>query len=330
MQLDDSSFCWELVSGDAIPRGRSLRYTLMVELGLRRAGAAGHAHDFDFDAIGRAALGGLDDPELKTGDLGLYLWADARAGRDDGAALLSRLDARLAQEPLETLEGQQLAWIVIGSALRSAPVAKPAVEALLANQEPSGLLRHRGGESRRARFPNFATQIYGVLALATAAKQEVDERALPAARRAADRLIELQLADGGWPWLFDAQRGRVVERYEVYSVHQHAMAPMGLLELHELTGDDGYRRAAVEGLPWIHGQNELGEDMVERDEEMILRSIRRRPGFDRVALYAKTALATAGIGTDRPGTFLELNRTCRPYELGWLLEGWAGREALAR
>jgi uncharacterized protein YyaL (SSP411 family) len=215
---------------------------------------------------------------------------------------------------------------VIGAALQSAPVAEPAFEALLANQASSGLLRH-GGSGRRARFPNFATQIYGVLALTIAAKQGVDDRALRAARRAADRVIALQLEDGGWPWLFDAERGRVVERYEVYSVHQHAMAPMGLLELHELTGEDGYRAAAVRGLPWIHGQNELGADMVRRDEGIVLRSIRRRRPLDRAAIYAKTAAALAGVAVDRPARFLELNETCRPYELGWLLEAWAGREA---
>ncbi len=217
---------------------------------------------------------------------------------------------------------------MIGSALQAAPIAGLAFEALLANQEAGGLLRH-GGSGRRARFPNFATQIYGVLALTTAAKQGVDERARAAARRAADRVIALQLGDGGWPWLFDAERGRVVERYEVYSVHQHAMAPMALLELHELTGEDHYRAAAVRGLPWIHGRNEVGADMVRRDEGLILRSIRRRRGLDRLALYAKTAAATAGLAWDRPGRLLELNRTCRPYELGWLLEAWAGREALA-
>jgi hypothetical protein len=59
----------------------------------------------------------------------------------------------------------------------------------------------------------------------------------------------------------------------------------------------------------------------------VLRSIRRRRPLDRTAIYAKTAAALAGVAVDRPARFLEVNETCRPYELGWLLEAWAGREA---
>jgi hypothetical protein len=329
MQLPDGAFCTELVQGDPAPRGRSLRYTLMVELGLRKATGAGHEHGFDLDRISKAALEGLESPGLKPGDFGLYLWADARAGGRRRADLAGRLHSAVQSLELAALEGQQLAWIVLGSSLAAIELAPRALEQLLANQTASGLLRHGGSGRIRPRFPNFATQIYGVLALATAARLELDERALPAARRAADRLLELQLEDGGWPWLFDADRGRVVERYEVYSVHQHAMAPMGLLELFEASGDERYRDAAVRGVPWIHGENELRADMVDLDERYILRSIRRRRPLDRLALWTKTAAALAQLELDRPARFLELNRTCRPYELGWLLEGWCGREELA-
>ena len=66
----------------------------------------------------------------------------------------------------------------------------------------------------------------------------------------------------------------MVERYEIYSVHQDAMAPMGLFELTEATGDPRYRDAATRGLAWIHGANELGLDMVDRENQLVLRSIR--------------------------------------------------------
>ena len=54
------------------------------------------------------------------------------------------------------------------------------------------------------------------------------------------------------------RKGRIVEPYEVYSVHQHGMAPMGLLALAEATGDQRYVAAADRGLRWIYGRNELG------------------------------------------------------------------------
>ena len=204
---------------------------------------------------------------------------------------------------------------------------RAALDELAGRLDPAtGLLYHYGGSHPRRRFANFATESYGTLALATAAKNG-DERALAAARAVADRLIALQLPDGGWPWLYDVRRGGVVEPYEVYSVHQHAMAPMALLQLAEASGESRYAEAARHGLRWIDGHNELGLEMVDEREELIYRSIRRRRPLDRTLLYANTAASfVVGHGLARTGRRVELNATCRPYELGWLLEAWCGRE----
>ena len=116
-----------------------------------------------------------------------------------------------------------------------------------------------------------------MLALAVAARNgHLTDRALATARRVAGRLLELQRPDGGWPWIFDAKRGAVVEPYEVYSVHQDAMAPMALLELSEVTGDPKYRDAAIRGLDWIFGQNDLDREMLDREAGILYRSIRRK------------------------------------------------------
>jgi hypothetical protein len=333
MQLPSGLFAYELAKGATEPTGRSLRYTVMTEIGLRRATAAGIEHPFDLDRINEASLGELGSPELKPGDFGLLLWADALAegGRSDE---LERMLGGSLQRPggLAAREGMEVAWIVQGLALqgRRGPVLEQALEVLLgANMARSGLLYHFGPGNRRRRFPNFATQIYGVLALATAARLELDERALPAARRLADRLLELQLADGGWPWLFDAERGTVVERYEVYSVHQHGMAPMALLELGGVSGDPRLAEASSRGVDWLHGRNDLGLEFADEEERLIYRSIRRKAPWDRIAIAANLA-GSALIG--RPvlagPRALELHAVGRPYELGWLLEAWAGREAL--
>ena len=166
-----------------------------------------------------------------------------------------------------------------------------------------------------------------MLALATAARLGLDARAAPAATSIAESLISLQLPDGGWAWLYDAEQGRVVERYELYSVHQHAMAPMALLELADATGDERPVEAALHGLGWIHGRNELGLDMVDREQAIVYRSIRRKLPWARLFLYANTgaayAVRRAVLGQGRE---VELNAGSRPYELGWLLEAWCGRE----
>jgi hypothetical protein len=340
MELPSGLFCLERRRGDTEPHGRSLRYSLMVLIGLVRAELAGYEHGFDLERLRRALLERLDDGELKAGDYGLFLWANAVTGGERADELAGRLEASLSRSGgLAGREGMEVAWIVQGLALASergdaasaAGVLQEALELLTRrNRSESSLFYHHGADGLRRRFPNFATQIYGVLALATAARLDIRPDALDVAARAAERLVALQLTDGGWPWLFDAETGRVVERYEVYSVHQHAMAPMGLLALHEAGGGRELVDAAVHGLGWIHGRNELGADMVDREDGLIYRSIRRRRPLDRAALVGSTAsslILRHPLPLGRIG--IELNATCRPYELGWLLEGWCGREALA-
>ena len=331
MLLPSDLFCWEVVEGDPEPRGESIRYTLIVLLGLLRAREAGLSLPVEPERLRDAVERALGRPEVTPGDFGLLLWVESRAGTGATERLVASLDDSLRlHDGLPAREGLELAWIVTGLALAAGESEaartqlRPALDQLLANQASSGLFRHFGAPGVRRRFPNFATEIYSVLALTEVARQGLDERALPAARKAADRLLELQLPDGGWPWLYDAQRGDVVERYEVYSVHQHGMAPMTLFELTEVSGDERYAAAAHRGVPWMFGANELGENMAPLERGMTYRSIRRRRPLDRLWLYANTALA-GRLGRQRKGAgrMLEINRTCRPYELGWLVEAWA-------
>ena len=104
------------------------------------------------------------------------------------------------------------------------------------------------------------------------------------------------------------------------------MAPMAFLELGEALDDPGYRDVALESLTWLGGQNDLGRPMIDPDQRLIYRSIRRRPPFNRIALYTNTALAYTGrrpvVSSRGP---LEINPTDRPYHLGWILEAWCGR-----
>jgi hypothetical protein len=336
MQLEDGSFCHEVVRGAPAPRGRSLRYTAIVLLGLLRAEARGRDHPFDTARLKSRLIDTVGAPEVTPGDIGLLLWADARSGTEATDRLLDALRASVRRTGLDGLEGMEVAWIATGLAETHLRLKRPEVDPLLAamvaqlldrRSSPSGLLLHRGSGSRR-RFPNFATQIYGVIALVRIAGILEDPRAADAARRIGDRLLELQRSNGGWPWIFDARRGTVVEPFEVYSVHQDAMAPMGLFDLSESTGDPRYREAALRGLDWIW-ENELGRPMLDPGAGMLYRSIRRRRPLDRGVLYANTLGSYLGRAPlARWNGPLEVNPTDRPYHLGWVLEAWSGREAV--
>lgn len=325
MRLSDGAFCHEVTAPGLEPTGRSLRYTLMCALGLQRARQAGMKVPADPGELVALAVDELDTGGLTIGDLGLLLWADARGGSKFHDKIAFRLHGRVGRE-FPDLEGLELSWVVIGAAQSGADVLlDDALDRQLARVDPaSGLFRHRDA-GRRARFPNFATQIYGVLALATAARHGRPQ-ALEPARRAADRLLDLQRSDGGWPWILDTRKGRVVEPYEVYSVHQDAMAPMALHELTAVSGDERYAAAADEGVHWVFGRNDLGRPMIDHEAGIVFRSIRRRRGLDRALLYANTAGAMLGRApfANVRGP-LEVNPTDRPYHLGWVLEAWAGR-----
>jgi len=328
MRLEDGVFCYEVTAPGLAPSGSSLRYTLICLLGLQRAKAAGLDVPIEPGELRDLLVDRIDDPEMTAGDLALLMWGDSRENSGALDAIAFRLHKMLGAE-LPDLEGLELSWLVTGAAEAGAnELCDRALERQLDRANgPGSLFRHRDG-GRRARFPNFATQIYGVLALAVAARNgHMPDRALATARRVAGRLLELQRPDGGWPWIFDAKRGTVVEPYEIYSVHQDAMAPMALLELSEVTGDDQYREAAICGLNWLYGGNDLGRGMLDRQAGILYRSIRRTRGFDRAILYANTATSQLGraalSGMRGP---LEVNPTDRPYHLGWILEAWAGRE----
>jgi hypothetical protein len=105
------------------------------------------------------------------------------------------------------------------------------------------------------------------------------------------------------------------------------MAPMALIELWEVCGDRRYLDAVAQGLRWVFGHNELGADMVDRANGLVLRSVRRRRGADRAWLAAKTAASRAGLPVGgSTARWTELNPTDRPYHFGWVLEAWSGRE----
>jgi hypothetical protein len=224
----------------------------------------------------------------------------------------------------------ELAWILTGltqhnykSGQQDAEITNSLVRYLVGNRSAaSGLFYHLGNGMRR-RFPNFASQIYTIHALSMRARLAGDERSGERAIVATQRLSNLQRANGGWPWLYNVDRGEVVEPFEIYSVHQDAMAPMAFHELCAATGVDS-REMINKGLKWLDRENELGANMIDVNNGLIYRSIRRKSIQARASLYLRTLMSVTGISlhTEPRPSSLEINPTCRPYHLGWILEAW--------
>ena len=126
-----------------------------------------------------------------------------------------------------------------------AAVAALGRDRLLEAQGPTGVFPHALPASSlgrlRAHVGCFADQVYPIQALARLAAADGDAVAMGAANRCAAAICAVQGSAGQWWWHYDARDGSVVERFPVYSVHQHAMAPMALFDLRRMRGRGPHR-----------------------------------------------------------------------------------------
>ncbi|MGZ8666388.1 MAG: hypothetical protein ACXWZM_04685 [Solirubrobacterales bacterium] len=339
LQLSDGAFCHQVsAGGSGRPEGRSLRYTLIVLIGLLRAEEHDFEHPLHTGAIRARIESELSSAELTPGDLGLALWADSRMEASWAGGLVTALRGSPAgSAQLRSLPSMEVAWILTGLVeagirieLGEGEELLDAARSQLLERRPGGHLVLHLARGPRRRLPHFADQIYSLLALSQLARVREDAEALEAAVALGRKIVELQMPNGAWPWICDPLHGTVVEPYEIYSIHQDSMAMMGLHSLSAASVDPSFRAAALRGLDWNYGENELGAQMFDPGAGMIYRSIRRTQRFARVG-QAHNAVAAYAHAKPRlaPASRLEVNRTMRPYHLGWILEAWAGKEELA-
>jgi hypothetical protein len=182
----------------------------------------------------------------------------------------------------------------------------------------------------RRLWASFASQTYLTLACYHYGEWAQDERALQLANRCARKLIGLQGPMGEWPWFYDVMNGRVLDYYEVYSVHQDGMAP-AFLEHAEKHGVVEAHDALRKGALWIFGNNQLGLSMLVPHLGMIIRSHVRHGELNSRNKRAMRAIAATFFSN--PASFIApdqliLRRECRSYHLGWVLWAFSQRDDL--
>ncbi len=313
------------------PLGTSQRYGTIAALGLlrlpdrlqREAIGGESAHDL----IGRLAK--KLDIMTSRGDIALLCWAAAEASHSELPHALARLaEVDRRTDPLDVVAA---AWIV--TALVAAR-PKADVERHLA------AARHRLLAARDVLYPHviggttswyrshvgsFADQVYPVQALARLHGSADDPEAVATADGVAAAICRAQGKAGQWWWHYDARIGSVVEGYPVYSVHQHAMAPMALLDLADVGGQN-HAKSISRGLSWLARPAETGESLLLDEPPTTWRKVARG---DRRKMVRGIRAASTRIhpqvrlaALDRlfqPGI---VDHECRPYELGWLLYTW--------
>ena len=174
------------------------------------------------------------------GDVALLCWAAAEARHSELPQALDRL-AELDRRA-DPLHVAAAAWIVsaLVAARPHADVEGHLAAARHACWPPAARSTRMptggGAPWYRAHVGSFADQVYPVQALARLHASADDPEALAAADGVADAICAAQGEAGQWWWHYDSRIGGVVEGYPVYSVHQHAMAPMALLDLADAGG----------------------------------------------------------------------------------------------
>jgi hypothetical protein len=334
-------FCFRLKpsQGRFIREGLSSRYTIISLLGLHRLESAGVQSPIQIGAVLDGCLrAGMSIDNI--GDLGLTLWLCALAspGRLEEVYLNFNIEGALSHFPqARERKTMELAWFLSGLAHAGSVVGQKlpglselAVETyrlLRENQGARGFFGHllRSGTlaaALRGHIGSFADQVYPIYALAKFARVFQIHTALAPAQECADAICRAQGVWGEWWWHYHSQTGAVVQHYPVYAVHQHGMAPMALFALTEATRID-FSEPIYKGLRWIAGDNELAVDLRVARSGVVWRGACHRGKHWK---YFRSAMGFLGLARNEAADDLEIKLECRPYELGWLLYAFAGRE----
>jgi hypothetical protein len=317
---------------ESVPRS-DVFYTLNVLLGLSRVSHV--PPHLDLRAIFEHNVGRLMSLKVRQYAFGMALWASAELDVEIRGNILDAIKRVLFDKAnWLTFRAQDLGMILSGvtaqARLDPRPWSRLAEElsAFLIDRYhcPSGLFYDAASGLRR-RFASFATNTYLTLACYHYGQFSNDPRPIEIAHACTRKLIALQGPNGEWPWFFDAPKGRVVDFYEVYSVHQYGMAP-AFLECAEQHGVTAARGALIKGFTWVLGKNQLQKPMLVPNLCLTIRSQVRARELHTNKIRMLRAVTNSLLGRSAELTdaaAIKVRLECRSYELGWILWSFGRR-----
>lgn len=336
-------FCYKLKkNGDKmVQEGISRRYTMMTLMGLHRLQQSGESSGFDTERILNSLFSNLDWVD-NIGDFGVLLWLCGTACPERFAEVDRQFDIASALKRYRGAKNavtMEIAWFLTGVSYWASAfpekrtqlqqIAFDTYKLLTKNQGDRGFFGHQAQSGSfagllRGRVGSFADQVYPIYGMTQFAKAYGHEEASKRALKCAEGICKAQGPMGQWWWHYDAVHGTVTDGYPVFSVHQHAMAPMTLFALGEATGHD-FNPHIYKGLDWIDANNELDFEMEDGAAGVIWRCIYRSRSSRMRYLKARFGRHSDAL-THNGNRELKVLFECRPYELGWLLYAFAGRQ----
>jgi hypothetical protein len=268
---------------------------------------------------------------------GMALWAGAELELELPETVVRSLNLLLLQKNWSHFRAQDLGMLLTGIVAQAKVgrkqwrrLASPLFGFLRERYHSESGLFFDAASGFRRRYASFASQTYLTIACYHYGELAGNSVAIAMANACARKLIALQGPQGEWPWFFDAQRGRILDFYEIYSVHQYGMAP-AWLELAERHGVSEARGALVRGFKWVLGDNQLGKPMLLPDLQLSIRSQIRKAEMHSKTKRMLRAVVNAHLRQsasliDPAGIRLRLE--CRSYELGWMLWSFGRRTDL--
>ena len=306
------------------------KYSMNTIMGLHNARVGGAKVPFNIETDFRFLLGKLDEPYVTQEDIAATVWTGAILGEPLPSSAISSLKFIIQKAKRQShLTAQTMAWLGLSSlALGGERIADAStiVSILIRDyvHPKSHLVRHMP-RGIRTDWASFAASCYVAYALLLYGRLCANDTVVNSGIGIARSLVGLQGPKGQWPWFYYVPGGRIADYYQVYAVHQEAMAPFFLLEAID-QGYSEFSEPLVRGFRWILGNNELHSSLVSREHRVVWRSVCRKHRFEKGLRMLRALAARTGY-TDRSADpeRIAINRECRSYELGWSLWAFGSR-----
>jgi hypothetical protein len=315
-------------------------YTLNVLLGFSRLPGSADDYLSNIKGVYDGCCRSLCSGSARVYMLGMALWTGARLDIEPPDSLIDQVRTILASpRVLRHSTAQDIGMLVSGAtalAQREGGQWRATAETLVNHLREHyyhsvSHIFYNEAVGQRRRFSSFASQVYSMLAFYQFGEAFERDWAIDLANTAAARIIALQGPRGEWGWFYYVPRAQVVDFYEIYSVHQHGMAP-AFLHHSVQHGVPGAREALVKGFLWLFHNNEMGISMLRPNERMFYRSQVREGELDSTMPRVRRSITNAVLRrSDTVGNYrrLVLRKECRSYALGWILWSFGARSDYA-
>lgn len=309
-----------------------IRYTINSFLGLSKAK---EYYDIDFsvkDELDKFISKNFENIN-NYGDKGLLLYLCSRENNQFQEEILAKLFFLIDKKiELYKLNLQEISWVSLGL-IKAYEISKDILikkrcerlqKIIMTNYwDKNSLFPKHSNNIFRRNFVSFGGITYFLKSLYEYSQVFNDNYFKIIFLELTDRIICLQGKRGEWGWFYNVKKGKVLDWYQIYSVHQHSMSMLFLFPASKL-GLTSSKMAIELSYTWLFGKNELGQKMLVSNPFFIYRSIRKEQKHEREWRYLSSLMRNVFPNNPTFKKNVAINKECRSYELGWLLYIWSG------